>query len=73
MSAGLTRWFPRHITPVRPGIYRCAVRLTSAQRVLFLWDLEWDGHGFLVPVPMVVYQWRGMTKKAHDAATKEQP
>jgi hypothetical protein len=29
-----------------------------------LWDLEWDSKGFLVPFPMVVYQWRGQTKKA---------
>jgi hypothetical protein len=65
---GRTKWFPRHVRPVRPGFYECAVRLTSMQRSLMLWQLEWDGKGFLVPVPMVVHQWRGLTKKAHDAA-----
>lgn len=68
MKTGLTRWFPRQVTPARPGTYECAVRITSAQRSLMKWNLEWDGKGFLVPCPMVVHQWRGMTKKAYDAA-----
>jgi hypothetical protein len=35
-----------------------------------LWRLEWDGTGFLVPFPMMVQCWRGMTKAAHRAASK---
>jgi hypothetical protein len=31
-------------------------------RSLVLWELEWDGKGFLVPMPMVVHQWRGLAK-----------
>ena len=57
-----TRWFPRSTPPVRPGHYECAVRWTSAMPRLALWTLEWDGKGFLVPIPMVVHQWRGLTK-----------
>lgn len=65
---GRTKWLPRHVHPVRPGFYECGVLICSAQRTLMLTRLEWDGVGFLVPFPMVVRQWRGMTKKAHDAA-----
>lgn len=62
MSAkGKTRWFPRHVHPVRNGQYECLVMLTSSAPN-FLWTLEWDGKGFLVPCPMVVKHWRGLTK-----------
>jgi len=57
-----TPWFPRSIKPARPGIYECGVAITNAQRTLMLFDLEWDGIGFKVPVPMMVKQWRGLTK-----------
>jgi hypothetical protein len=67
---GRTRWIPRNVNPARKGEYECAVRITS-RAPLFLWKLQWDGVGFLVPCPMVVHRWRGMTKKAHDAALKE--
>lgn len=60
---GRTKWFPRHITPVRNGEYECLVRITSSAP-LFRWQLPWDGHGFLVPFPMVVRFWRGQTKAA---------
>jgi hypothetical protein len=39
------------------------VRFTSAIPSLVVWELEWDGKGFLVPIPMVVYQWRDLAKK----------
>lgn len=66
MSAkGKTRWFPRHVPPVRNGVYQCHVRIAGG--LVGQWDLEWDGKGFRVPFPMVVYRWRGMTKAAHDA------
>ena len=42
--------------------------ITSAQKNLFLWELHYDGVGFLVPIPMRVIFWRGMTKKAHQEA-----
>lgn len=66
---GRTRWFKRNqVAPVRPGVYECGVLITSAQRNLFLQKLEYDGIGFLVPVPIMrVIVWRGMTKAAHDA------
>lgn len=67
---GKTKWYPRHVHPVRNGIYECAVRISSTAP-LFLWMLEWDGAGFLVPFPMVVRKWRGQTKKsAHDIKEK---
>lgn len=70
MSAkGKTRWYPRNIKPVRVGMYQCAVKFSSSVPMMN-WPLEWDGTGFLVPIPMCVYWWRGMTKKAHDAAKK---
>ena len=68
---GRTQWFPRDVDPTRPGVYECGVWITSAQPRPMLWKLEWDGVGFLVPCPMVVQQWRGMTKAAHLAAMKE--
>jgi hypothetical protein len=27
-----------------------------------LWEFEWDGTGFIVPCPMGVTHWRGLTK-----------
>ena len=63
---GRTKWFPRDVRPVRPGVYECAVRWTS-RMPLALWMLEWDGVGFLVPIPMEVHQWRGLTKTAYKA------
>lgn len=72
-TKGLTRWFllSRDGYPVRPGVYQCGVRLYSSSPVMG-WDLEYDGVGFLVPCPMIVHQWRGMTKRAHQAASKDQ-
>ena len=64
---GRTKWFPRHIHPVRKGTYECLVMITSAAP-LFRWSLEWDGVGFLVPVAMVVRRGRGMTKQAANEA-----
>lgn len=61
-----TGWFPRSINPVHIGTYECAVMLTSSAP-LFRWQLEWDGRGFLVPVPMVVKRWRGLVKRPADA------
>jgi hypothetical protein len=67
---GRTRWFPRHCLPMRLGPFECLVRVSS--RVpLIRWMLEWDGKGFLVPFPMIVVRWRGMTKQAHREATKD--
>lgn len=63
MSAkGETRWFPRHVHPVRNGQYECSVRIMGGLVVLL--SLVWDGKGFVVPFPMVVYHWRGLTKAA---------
>lgn len=59
-----TPWFPRETLPVRPGVYECAVRWTSAMRYPVVWKLEWDGKGFLVPIPMIVYHWRGLRCKS---------
>ena len=61
-----TQWFPRNTPPVRPGVYECGVRWTSAMRQLVLWDLHWDGKGFLVPMPMVVHSWRGLAAKPRE-------
>lgn len=59
-----TKWFPRNTPPTRPGLYECAVVITSMQRRLINWGLlEWDGKGFLVPCPMSVRQWRGLRNK----------
>lgn len=52
------RWRPRSVSPTKPGTYECAARFTSAVRGLVRWDLEWDGVGFLVPIPMAVVKWR---------------
>ena len=61
MSAkGKTRWYPRHIAPVRNGIYECIVRLCPGFNAKVM--VEWDGIGFKWPMP--VYHWRGQTKKA---------
>lgn len=65
---GKTRWFPRKTHPVRNGTYECRVRLAGG--VVALWDLEWDSVGFLVPFPMIVFHWRGMTRAAHKAQMK---
>lgn len=64
MSKGKTKWYPRNVLPIRNGIYECAAIFTSSAPP-FLFDLEWDGIGFLVPVPMRVVRWRGMTKVAY--------
>ena len=64
MSAtGRTRWFPRNIHPVRTGIYECRV-LISRIGPKVLWDLKWNGEGLIVPFPMAVVHWRGLTKAA---------
>lgn len=65
MAKGKSRWFPRSVSPVHHGIYECGVVITSMQRGLFSWHLEWDGNGFIVPCPMVVKKWRGVTKAEH--------
>jgi hypothetical protein len=57
-----TPWFPRSINPVHPGTYECGVRISSSVPTM-LWELEWDGRGFLVPFPMIVRQWRGLVKR----------
>lgn len=62
---GRTRWFPRHIKPVRNGKYECVVRISSSVPAM-KWMLPWDGIGFIVPVPMIVYKWRGLTKRQSD-------
>ena len=62
-EAGKTPWFPRHINPVRNGAYECHIRIACGGRTL--WMLEWDGVGFIVPIPMGVFHWRGQTKAAH--------
>lgn len=67
---GRSRWASRNIHPVRNGEYECIVRISRALPP-YLWPLEWDGKGFLVPIPMEVIKWRGLTKKAYDAAIKE--
>ena len=59
---GRTRWFPRRIEPVRHGEYECVVRLCGGAYAR--WNCVFDGEGFLVPFPMSVVQWRGLTKKA---------
>lgn len=66
---GRTRWFKTRDTyPARPGMYECGVILTSMQKCLIRFELEFDGVGFLCSVPMRVPVWRGMTKRAHDEA-----
>lgn len=63
-NKGRTRWFPRSEAPVRHGRYECTVRVSSSVPPLMWGLLEWDGTGFLVPMPMVVLQWRGLTRRA---------
>lgn len=72
MKNGRTRWFHRQThRPVRTGFYECSVHISSAVPQL-RWLLEWDGNGFLVPIPMVVLKWRGLTKKAFTEATEQE-
>jgi len=63
-----TPWFPRDVKPVHHGTYECAVRISSSVPAL-LWQLDWDGVGFLVPFPMVVLHWRGLVKRPTGVAT----
>lgn len=63
-----SRWFRRNDPPTIPGTYECGVKLTSSARRLILWDLEWDGRGFVVPCPMEVHQWRGLAHRPRRAA-----
>lgn len=70
---GYTRWHLRETPPVRPGEYECFVRICPGGYVIWPEKLYWDGAGFLVPFPMVVKQWRGLTKQGHDAALKAIP
>ena len=67
--AKLTPWVPRHIEPVRNGFYDCVVRIPGG--LVTFWRLEWDGIGFKVPMPMIVREWRGLTKSAAHQAAKE--
>lgn len=64
-----TGWFPRCLKPVRPGFYDCAVRVAGG--FCTIWRLEWDGVGFLVPFPMVVRKWRGLTRRSHSAQSRQ--
>lgn len=70
---GRTRWYPRSTPPARPGAYECFARIAGGAFVIWPDKLHWDGTGFLVPFPMVVKQWRGLTKKAHAEALKTSP
>lgn len=70
MAKGKTRWYPQDIRPVRNGEYECLVRITN-RGPLFYWRLQWDGIGFIVPVPMIVKFWRGQTKAAAHQPKKE--
>ena len=63
-----TPWFQRDTKPVHRGTYECAVKISSGVPTL-LWQLEWDGVGFLVPFPMVVLYWRGLVRRPADVAT----
>ena len=58
-----TPWFPRNTPPVRLGLYECSVRVAGLPNGTLLWDLQWDGKGFIAPVPMVVKHWRGLAKQ----------
>ena len=65
---GRTKWFRRHRQdPVRTGFYECYCRIAGGAYVIWPEYLMWNGKKFLVPIPMMVIYWRGMTKKAHDA------
>jgi hypothetical protein len=69
---GRSKWFKRNEHPVREGEYEVGYIITSMQRNAFLGRAYWDGVGFLVDTPLMrITCWRGMTKKAHDAALKE--
>jgi len=60
----ITQWHERKTPPTRKGFYECAVRVCGIQRNLIIWGLlEWDGVGFIVPMPMVVHKWRGLAKE----------
>ena len=72
-TKGRTPWFSRNVPPARHGLYECVVMVTRMQKRMVNWGLlEWDGKGFLVPCPMVVVQWRGMTATAYRKATRGQ-
>lgn len=68
---GRTRWFPVGIKPAREGFYECIIRVPGMP-FFVIWGnkLYWDGVGFLVPIPMMVRQWRGQTR-AEYVRTKE--
>jgi hypothetical protein len=68
-TKGKTRWYPRHVHPVRVGTYECVVRIMGG--FFTRWMLEWDGVGFRVPFPMGVYKWRGQTYKAWCGITEK--
>lgn len=68
---GRTRWTPRSVHPIRNGTYECIVQISRAVPPM-IWMLEWDGKGFLVPVPMIVHRWRGLTKKAYISELEKQ-
>jgi hypothetical protein len=61
---GRTRWFRREERPIRHGMYECIVKISCSVPAMNWGLLEWDGIGFIVPVPMNVIFWRGMTQKA---------
>lgn len=58
---GRTKWFPRHVAPVRNGLYEVTIRLCAGAYARYMG--EWDGVGFLLPYMQVV-RWRGQTKSA---------
>ena len=68
---GRTKWYPRHIVPVRHGAYECFVRVAGGLHTVWPEPLQYDGKGFLVPLPMGVIKWRGLTKAAHNATQAE--
>lgn len=59
-----TPWFDRSVNPVNLGVYECAVSISRGVP-LTIWKLEWDGVGFVVPFPMVVVEWRGLTRSSY--------
>lgn len=56
----LTPWFPHSTKPAHIGEYECAVQISSSVPLLLM-RLMWGGTGFIVPVPMVVKYWRGLS------------
>ena len=66
---GHTRWYPRHIEPVRDGEYECLCQISRALPLLKE-KLEWDGIGFRVSFPCGVIWWRGLTRKEYLKQTK---